>query len=322
MKKISVVIPCYNEEDNIELTYNEITKTLSFFEKKYSWEIIFTDNDSQDLTQFKIKKICQKDKKVKAIFNTRNFGVECNTINGFFVSNGDCVIWICCDLQEPPELIPEMIQKWENGEKLVWGEKIRTEEKGIIYLCRRIYYFLIAKFAEVPQYQNVIGWGLYDKEIINELRLLNDPNPILRNIVPNLGYKPYLIPYKQRKRKYGTSSYNFYRYFNTALNSVIHTTKIPMKIMIYLGIFSGCVSFIIGCFYLFYKILYWDSFALGLAPLIIMLSFFFSVLIFFLGIIGEYILAILDRVSFTKYVVEKERINFDTNGELNDKQNL
>lgn len=311
MKKISVVVPCYNEEKNVSIAYKEIKKILSFLKQKYTWEIIFMDNDSKDSTQLKIKQICQKDKNVKAIFNTRNFGAERNTFNGFLAASGDCVIWICCDLQEPPELILKMVEKWETGESLVWGQKIKTEEKGFFRICRKIYYFLISKFSEVPQYSNVIGWGLYDRKVVDELHLLRDPEPILRNVVPNLGYKPYLIPYEQRERKYGVSSYNFYRYFNTALNSLVHTTKIPMKIMIYLGALSGCFSFLIGCFYLTWKLLYWDSFALGLAPLIIMIAFVFSIQIFFLGIIGEYILAILDSVNLTKHVVERERINFD-----------
>lgn len=311
MKKISVVIPCYNEEENVNIAYNEIKKILIPLEQKYTWEIIFMDNDSKDLTQVKIKQICRRDKNVKAIFNTRNFGAERNTFNGFLAATGDCVVWICCDLQEPPELIPEMIKKWEDGESLVWGQKTKTEEKGLISVCRKLYYFLISKFSEVPQYQNVIGWGLYDRKVVDELHLLRDPEPILRNVVPNLGYKPYLIPYEQKQRKYGKSSYNFYRYFDTALNSLIHTTKIPLKVMIYLGAATGILSFLIGCFYLLYKLLYWDSFALGLAPIIILLAFVFSIQVFFLGIIGEYILAILASVNLTKHVIEKERINFD-----------
>ena len=310
MKKISIVIPCFNEQENVNAAYAQIKEALEKL-PDYSWEMIFMDNDSQDLTQPNIRALCEKDKRVKAIFNTRNFGPECNTVNGFLAATGDCVVWICCDLQEPPEMIVDMVHKWEQGEKLVWGQKSDTQEGVVMKVCRKVYYELISKFAETQQYQHCFAWGLYDREIVEELRKLNDPNPILRNIVPNLGYKPCLLPYQQRNRERGKSSYNFFRYFDTALNSVVHTTKVPMKFMIYFGAVCGALSFLIGCFYLFYKLLFWDTFTLGVAPITVLVSFISSVQIFFLGIMGEYILAILDRVSFTKLVVEKERINFD-----------
>lgn len=310
MKKISIVIPCFNEQDNVEPAYVQIKDV---FEKlpEYSWEMIFMDNDSTDLTRERLRALCEKDKRVKAIFNTRNFGPDCNTINGFFAATGDCVVWICCDLQEPPEMIIDMVRKWEQGEKLVWGQKTETQESFVMATCRKIYYWLISKFAETKQYQHCTAWGLYDRMIVEELRKLNDPNPVLRNIIPNLGYKPCLLLYRQRNRERGKSSYNFFRYFDYALNSVVHTTKVPMKVMIYFGAICGTISFLIGCFYLFRKLLFWNEFTLGLAPVIVSVTFISSVQIFFLGIMGEYILAILDRVGFTKHVVEKERINFD-----------
>lgn len=310
MKKISVVIPCFNEQDNVEYAYEQIKNVLEQL-PDYSWEMIFTDNDSEDMTQQRLRALCQKDKRVKAIFNLRNFGPDCNTINGVFAASGDCVACICCDLQEPPEMIADMVHKWEQGEKLVWGQKTGTQEGIIISSCRKLYYWLITVFAEVEQYPNCIGFGIYDREIVEELRQLNDPNPLLRNVVPNLGYKPCLLPYRKKERIRGKSSYNFFRYFDLALNSVVHTTKIPMKIMIYSGGIVGILSFLTGCYYLIRKLLFWDTFAMGTAPIIVSITFISSIQIFFLGIMGEYILAILDRVGFTKHVVEKERINFD-----------
>ena len=310
MKKISIVIPCFNEQENVEPAYAQVREALEKL-PDYSWEIIFMDNDSEDLTQERLCALCEKDKRVKAIFNTRNFGPECNTINGFFAATGDCVVLICCDLQEPPEMIVDMVHKWEQGEKLIWGQKTGTQEGFVMTACRKIYYWLISKFSETKQYPHCIAWGLYDRKIIEELRRLNDPNPILRNVIPNLGYKPCLLPYQQKNRERGKSSYNFFRYFDTVLNSVVHTTKVPMKFMIYFGMICGTLSFLIGCYYLIRKLLFWDTFALGLAPIIVSVTFISSVQIFFLGIMGEYVLAILDRVSFTKHVVEKERINFD-----------
>ena len=310
MKKISVVIPCFNEQDNVEPAYTSIKDVLEKL-SDYSWEMIFMDNDSTDMTQDRLRALCQNDKRVKAIFNMRNFGPDCNIINGYFAATGDCVVWICCDLQEPPEMIVDMVHKWEQGEKLVWGQKTGTQEGIVMTVCRKIYYGVISKFAEIKQYQHCIAWGLYDREIVEELRKLNDPSPVLRNIIPNLGYKPCLLPYQQRNRKRGKSSFNFFRYFDYALNSVVHTTKIPMKFMIYFGAVCGMLSFLVGSYYLVRKLLFWDTFALGLAPIIVSVTFISGIQIFFLGIMGEYILAILDRVSFTKHVVEKERINFN-----------
>ena len=309
MKKISIVIPCFNEQDNVEVTYMRIKAVLDDL-LDYSWEMIFTDNDSTDLTQEKLRDLCKKDKRVKAIFNTRNFGPDCNAINGCFSAVGNCVVLICCDLQEPPEMIADMVHKWEQGEKLVWGQKTGTQDGFVMKICRKIYYWLISKFAETKQYQHCTAWGLYDREIVEELSKLNDPNPVLRNIIPNLGYKPYLLPYQQKNRERGKSSYNFFRYFDYALNSFVHTTKVPMKFMIYFGSVCGILSFLVGCYYLIQKLLFWDTFSLGLAPIIISVTFISGIQIFFLGIMGEYILAILDRVAFTKHVVEKERINF------------
>ena len=313
MKKISVVIPCFNEQDNIEYAYQEIKNALDRL-PEYSWEMIFSDNDSTDLTQEKLRSLCRKDKRVKAIFNLRNVGSDCNTMNGVLAATGDCAMCIACDLQEPPEMIVDMVRKWDQGEKLVWGQKSRTEDGFVMSFCRKAYYKLISHFAEIEQYPNCIGFGIYDREIIEELRQLNDPNPVLRNIVPNMGYKPFLITYEQRERKRGKSSYNFFRYCDLALNSAVHTTKTPMKFMIYFGVLCGLLSFCVGCYYLIRKLLFWDTFALGLAPIIVSVTFISSIQIFLLGIMGEYILAILDRVSFTKHVVEKERINFDREG--------
>ena len=309
MKKLSIVIPTYNEEENVENAYDRI---LGILEKlpKYDYEIIFSDNDSSDQTVENLRKLASEDEKLKVIVNNRNFGLDASVFNAMSATSGDAVIWLNCDLQEPPEMIAKFVTLWEQGNLVIWGQKNASLENPFMYAIRRLYYKLIKVFADVPQYSHVIGIGLYDRRVLDEIRLLRDPNPILRNIVPNLGYKPVLVPYVQSVRKKGKSSYNFFRYFDYALNSLVHSTKAPMKIMLYTGIFCGVGSFLIGVFYFVYKLLYWDSFAMGMAPLIIFLSFTASVQMFFLGLIGEYLLAVLDRVSFTKHVVEKERINF------------
>lgn len=310
MKKISIVVPCYNEEENVEET-SVIIKGIMKKMSGYAYEIIFPDNDSTDSTQNILRKMAAEDKNVKVILNNRNFGFDCSVFNAVCAASGDAVIFLTCDRQDPPEMIPEFIAQWEKGAKVVWGQKTSSEESRPMYLCRSIYYKLIKLFSPIPQYRQVIGFGLYDKEVVEQLRRTNDPRPILRNIIPDLGYKPVLIPYEQRSRQKGVSNFRFFTLFDYALNSLVHTSKIPMKIMIYLGMLSGIASFSVGCFYLLYKLLNWNTFSAGVAPIIIAISFLASLQIFFLGIMGEYILAILDRVGFTKHVIEKERINFD-----------
>lgn len=309
MRTISVIIPCYNEEENIEITYCNIKNVFKLL-PEYNYEIIFSDNDSIDNSQKILRKLSSEDKNLKVILNNRNFGCDCSIYNAIISSNGDATIFLTCDGQEPAEMIIDFVREWEKGANVVWGQKTSSKESKLMFLLRSLYYELIKKFAECPQYSHVIGFGLYDKKVVDNLRTLNDPNPILRNIIPNLGYKPVLLPYKQNLRTKGKTSHNFLSLFDYALNSMIHTSKIPMKIMIFIGLFAGIFSFLIGCVYLFYKITHWYTFKAGIAPIIIILSLFTSIQILFLGLIGEYLLAVLDRVSFSKNVIEKERINF------------
>ena len=309
MKKISVLIPCFNEEENIEETYIQIKKIMENI-KKYDYEIIFSDNDSSDNSQNILRKLAQDDKKLKVIINNRNFGPNCSIFNGIISAKGDAVIFLTCDRQDPPSLIPQFIEKWETGSKVVWGQKTSSLESKLMYNIRALYYKIIKTFSTVKQYSQCIGIGLYDREVIKELQLLKDPDPILRNIIPNLGYVPTLIKYEQQVRQKGITSNTFFILVVYALNSLIHTSKIPMKLMIYLGISASFVSFIVGIIYLIYKLTHWDTFSAGMAPMIVFFSFVMSLQIFFLGMIGEYLLAVLDRVSYSKVVVEKERINF------------
>ena len=310
MKKISIAVPCYNEAGNIEETYRVLKDVLDKL-NNYDYEIIFGDNDSKDNSQEILRKLALSDNKVKVILNNRNFGPECNTYNIITSATGDACIFYCCDRQEPVELISEFIKEWENGAKVVWGQKISSNESKLMYFVRGLYYKIIKKFSDIPQYEQCIGFGLYDKSVLEILRTIKNPQPIIRNIIPDLGFKPVILPYKQNARISGKTSYNFFRYFDTALNSLINTSKAPMKIMIYIGMIFGFLSFLIGCIYFIYKLLHWNTFDAGIAPIIIIFSFFTSVQIFFLGFIGEYLLAVLDRVSFVKHVIEKERINFD-----------
>ncbi len=309
MKKISVVVPCYNEEENIKDSYN-LLKSIMNNLSNYDYELIFADNDSTDNSQKLLREIASQDNKFKVILNNRNFGPECNAVNALFAATGDAIMLVMADRQDPYELIPEFIKKWEENYKVVWGQKTSSKESWFMFKIRSLYYNIIKEFSAIRQYKHVIGYGLYDKSVIQNIKNLKAPNPILRNVIPDLGYKPYLIPYVQKTREKGKTSYNFYSYFDTAINSLISTSKVPMKIMIHAGLFFGFLSFLTGIVYLIYKIIFWNTFSAGIAPLVILVAFFASIQVFFLGIIGEYLLAVLDRVSFYKNVIEKERINF------------
>lgn len=308
--RLSVVVPCYNEQDNVKNMCQALTVVLSAL-NKYDYEILFIDNDSKDNTQSILRELASKDKRVKVIFNNRNFGPEQSGFYALTQTNGDAIISLACDFQEPPELIPEFVRHWEQGAKVVWGQKKSTDESKLMFLMRSIYYKLSKNISNIEQYEHVTGWGLFDREVLDKIIELQDPWPLTRNQIPKLGYKPVLIPYKQAKRQYGQSSYNLIRYFDTSLNSITHTSKIPLKMAIYIGFGCSLISFLVGIYYIVYKLLFWNNVAFGVAPLLVGVFFIASLQIFFLGILGEYVLAILSRVSFKHYVVEKERINFD-----------
>ncbi len=308
MKLLSFILPSFNEEENILQAYQELMAVIKQI-PHYDYEIIFTDNASTDQTQPIIRQICQENPKAKAIFNRRNYKGG-SLINAMGAAGGDAVIWFPSDLQEPYTLTFDFIKHWEQGAEVVWGQKIKSEESKLMFLLRTIYYKLICLFSEVPQYQHTIGIGLYDRKVINEIKLINDPNFELRNLIPELGFKPILVPYVQKKRKHGKTKSNFFYLFNFALNSMVHTTKVPMRIMVYLGMITSFLSILVGLFYLVLKLIFWDRFSAGIMPIFLIFCFMSSLQLFFLGIMGEYILAILDHADNKKQKIqEKDRIN-------------
>ena len=310
-KKVSIVVPCFNEQGNVENMAHALRAVMAKL-PEYNHEILFIDNDSADDTPNILRRLASEDKRIKVILNNRNFGPERSLFHGLVASGGDAAIFLCCDFQEPPEMIVDFVREWENGAKVVWGQRIKTAGNPIMAMTRSLYYKLIRKFSSLPQYDNVIGFGLYDRLVLDELKDMHDPAPFIRNMVPILGYVPVLLPYEQKERASGKSSYNLFSYFNTALMGMVHTSKVPLKIAIWMGLAFSLFSFLVGMVYLVYKLVYWDSFSVGQAPLIIMVSMISSLQLFFLGILGEYVLAIQDRVGFNdKYVIEKERINFE-----------
>ena len=309
MKKISIVVPCYNEEENVgpisEAIISEIDKL-----QNYTYELIFIDNCSTDKTREKLIQLCDKNKNIKAIFNAKNFGQFNSPYYGLLQTTGDCTLLICADFQDPVEMIPKFIQEWENGYKIVIGIKNKSKENKIMYFLRSCYYKLIKKISDTEQIEHFTGFGLYDKDFIEVLRKLDDPTPFLRGIVAELGFQRKEIPYEQQKRRAGKTHNNFYKLYDAAMLSITSYTKIGLRLATFLGILVGIVSFIIGIIYLILKLIYWDRFVAGMVPLLIGMFFLGALQLFFIGFMGEYILSINSRVMKRPLVVEEERINF------------
>lgn len=310
MKKISVLIPCYNEEENVVGISEAVIGQLEKMQN-YEYEIVFIDNCSTDNTQQLISEICSKNDKIKAIFNSKNFGQFNSPYYGMQQTTGDCTILLCADFQDPVELIPEFVKEWENGYKIVIGIKNKSQENKIMYFLRSCYYKAIKKMAETEQIEHFTGFGLYDKEFIKVLKELDDPTPFLRGIVAELGFKRKEIPYEQPKRKAGKTHNNFYSLYDAAMLSFTSYTKGGLRIATFVGILTAIISFLIGLIYLILKLIYWDRFVAGTIPILIGMCFLGSVQLFFIGFLGEYILAINSRLRKRPLVIEEKRINMD-----------
>lgn len=310
MKKISVLIPCYNEEENVVPMSEAIVNLFMTELDNYDYELIFIDNDSKDRTRELLRGICEKNRHIKAIFNAKNFGQFNSPYYGILQTTGDCTISMVCDFQDPIELIPQYIKEWENGYKIVIGIKKSSQENKLMYWLRGCYYKLIKKLSDVEQIEQFTGFGLYDKKFINVMRELNDPTPFLRGIVAELGFKRKEIPYEQPKRRAGKTSNNFYRLYDAAMLSITSYTKVGLRLATFIGMTVGCISLVVAIIYLILKLLFWDNFPAGMAPLLIVTCLLGSIQLFFIGLIGEYIMSINDRVKKRPLVVEDERLNF------------
>lgn len=311
MKKISILIPCYNEEENVvpmsKAVVNELTTKLP----QYDYELIFIDNDSQDNTRPLLREICKNNPKIKAIFNAKNFGQFNSPYYGMLQTSGDCTITMCCDFQDPVDLIPKMVETWEKGAKIVSCIKTKSKENPIMRFFRTIYYKIIKKMSSVDQIEHFTGFGLYDKNFIEVLRNLKDPTPFIRGIVAELGYKRVDIEYTQAKRRAGKTHNNFFTLFDAAMLSFTSYTKVGLHLVTFAGLILSGLSILAALVYLVLKLIYWDSFSAGLAPLIIGLFFFNAVELLFIGFVGEYVMSINTRVMNRPLVIEEERINFD-----------
>lgn len=308
-KKISVVTACFNEEANVAALVQAV-KTVFKGLPRYDYEHIFIDNCSSDGTVAILRRLAERDRKVKVILNTRNFGHIRSPFHGIIQAEGDAVLSLVADFQDPPELIPELLRHWEEGYRVVAAVKEQSEENSAFFALRRLYYLTVARIADVKLIQNFTGFGLYDHRVIVALRGLDDPYPYFRGLISDLGFKPYLLPYKQPQRQRGITKNNFYTLYDMAMLGLTTHSRVPLRLATMLGFLLSGLSFVTAVAYLAYKLLNWHSFQLGIAPLVIGLFFFMSVSLFFIGILGEYIGQIHTQALRRPRVVEEERINF------------
>lgn len=310
MKKLSILIPCYNEEENVVPISKAVAEEITTNLPQYDYEIVFIDNDSSDNTRPLLREICKQNPKIKAIFNAKNFGQFNSPYYGMQQTTGDCTILMCCDFQDPIEMIPQIVAEWENGAKIVSCIKTASKENPIIRMFRTWYYKIIKKMSSVDQIEHFTGFGLYDKSFIEVLRNLNDPTPFLRGIVAELGYKRVSIEYTQAKRRAGKTHNNFFTLFDAAMLSFTSYTKVGLHLVTFAGMILSVLSLIAAFVYLVLKLIMWDSFSAGMAPMLIAIFFFSAVQLLFIGFVGEYVMSINTRIMNRPLVIEEERINF------------
>ena len=310
MKTISVMLPTYNEEENARPIYEAVRDQFRNNLPEYDYEILFIDNCSRDRTRDIITQICEEDPRVKAIFNLKNFGQFNSPYYGLLQTTGDCSITMASDFQDPPELIPEFVRKWEEGYRIVISQKTKSMENPVIYWARGIYYKLMKKMSNVEMIEQFTGFGLYDRSFVQVLRELKDPTPFIRGIVAELGPEYAVVPFTQPKRKAGKSSNNFFSLFDAAMLSFTSYTKAGMRVATFFGLGIAAVSFIIGLVFLIMKLCFWDRFVMGYAPMVISIFFMGGVILTFMGLLGEYVMAMNVRIMNRPLVVEEKRLNF------------
>ena len=309
-KLISVVTPCFNEEGNVDELHRRI---VAQFEQlpEYDFEHIYIDNASTDGTVAAIRRLAATDSRAKAIFNTRNFGIIRSSNHALLQARGDAIINMASDMQEPPELIVEFVRKWEEGFKVVVGVKPKSKETPSMFVLRRLYYATIGRIADVELIPHYTGFGLYDREEIELVRHIDDPYPYFRGLIADLGFEHAEIPYVQPLRIRGVTKNNFYALYDMAMLGITGHSKVPIRLATMSGFALSALSLLVAIGYLVFKLLYWDSLSLGMAPILIGFFFFASVQLFFIGILGEYIANIHTQVQKRPLVVERERINFE-----------
>ena len=311
MKKLSIMVPCYNEEENVVPMSEALVKQLDAM-PEYDYEILFIDNCSTDSTRDLLRGICAGNKKIKAIFNTRNFGQFNSPYHGICQTTGDCTITVCCDFQDPVEMIPKFVEEWEKGYKIVCGVKTSSKENKLMYLLRSLYYKMIKKMSKAEQIEHFTGFGLYDKSFVDVLRQLDDPIPFIRGIVGELGPKFKTIEYEQPKRRAGKTSNNFYSLYDAAMLSFTSYTKIGPRLAVFGGAFMSGASVLAAIVCLILKLINpYMFFQSGTAAIILAIFFACGLQLFFTGFIGEYIMSINTRAMKRPLVIEEERLNFE-----------
>lgn len=310
MKLISVVTPCYNEEDNVHECVGAIRNIFSQY-NNYTYEHIFIDNASTDKTLELLRDIAREDKCVKVIANSRNFGHIRSPYYGLLQANGDAVVLFVADLQDPASLIPEFIKKWEEGYQTVVGTKRSSEESSLMFSIRKLYYKTVNRLSNISLIDNFTGFGLYDKEVINHLRSIDDPYPYFRGLICEIGLRVCQIPYDQPVRVRGITKNNFFTLYDIGMLGLISHSQVPLRVATMAGFLLAFISIVIAAIYFIAKLIFWNSFSLGMAPIVIGIFFFSSVQLFFVGILGEYLGSIHIYSKRRPLVIEKERINFD-----------
>jgi polyisoprenyl-phosphate glycosyltransferase len=309
MKKVTIITPCFNEEANVLELYNQVKSVTSNI-SNITFEHLFIDNASTDNTVEIIKGICSTDLTIKLIVNARNFGHIRSPYHALMESDGDACIFMVADLQDPPHMINDFIQQWDNGFHIVIGVKTNSKESPILFFIRKTYYNLINRLAEIKLVKNYTGFGLYDRKVIEILRSFDDPYPYFRGLVMEIGFDVKQIEYTQPVRHRGISKNNFYTLYDIAMLGITSNSMIPLRLATFFGFFLAIVSLFISIGYLIYKILYWDRIVLGVAPMIVGGFFMFSVILFFIGILGEYIINLQRLIQKRPHVIERERVGF------------
>jgi glycosyltransferase involved in cell wall biosynthesis len=308
MTKISIVSPTFNEEDNVEILHERISKVMA--SQPYDYEILFIDNASTDETVARLRKLAGADKRVKLILNARNFGHIRSPYYGLLQATGNAVILIASDLQDPPEMIDSLIESWNEGNKIVLAVKSSTDESWIWRVVRRSYYKFVTKISNEPLVRNATGAGLFDESVIKELKKLNEPYPYFRGLVTELGFRVKTIEFHQPKRQSGKTKNNFFTLYDIALLGITTSGGAPIRLISLAGFAVAVLSLVIAIGYLIAKLLFWDSFEFGFAPLILGVFFFGSFQIFLIGLLGEYLANIQRRIRNLPLVIEDERVNF------------
>ncbi len=311
MRFVSVVAGCYNEEGNVRELYERVCRVFSEQLPEYAFELILIDNASEDGTVEILKNIARQDARLRVIVNNRNFGHIRSGYHALLQSRGEAVVLMASDLEDPPELIPQFLRKWEEGYKIVLAQKRSSDEFGPFQLVRKLYYAIVSKLSDTQLVKDATGFGVYDRQVIDDIRRIGDPYPYFRGLICDLGYSRCLIPFDRVARKRGFSKNNFYTLYDLAMLGITNHSKVPLRLATLAGFAVGAVSFLVAVGYMVYKLIYWDNFSVGMAPMVFGIFFLGAVQLFFIGVLGEYIGSIHTQVLKRPPVIERERINFN-----------